>query len=115
MKPPPQHESSGWEGVPPPTPPPANILDDPELWKHPEVQRLIDEWLAQAIPNLDPAAGPWFYDRYGRALNNKTIFATQPPDYAADRHRVIWESARKFTSTNLGILYDYVVKRLRRE
>lgn len=52
----------------------------------------------------------WFFDKYGRLINPKTMKWDMPPDYAAERYRVIWENARRFNSTNLGTLYDFVVR-----
>ena len=88
------------------------ILNGPEPWKHPEVQRLIDLWLSIAIPPEDPETGRWFYDKYGRTINPRTMDNRMAPDWASYRHRFIWERARRFTSTNQGTLYDFVVRRL---
>ena len=102
------------DGPKKPTKPPSgpDILNGPEPWKHPEVQRLIDLWLSIAIPPIDEPKGPWTYDKYGRAINPRYMDNSMPPDWAGYRHRFTWERARRFDSTNHGTLYDFVARRL---
>lgn len=102
-----------------PAPPPAiaaprgpSVLDGPEPWKDPAVQRLIDLYLSTAIPAGKDPAERWFFDKYGRLINPRSMRWDLPPDYAADRYRVIWENARRFQSTNLGTLFDFVTRRI---
>ena len=90
-----------------------NVLEDPQPWKYAEVRNLIDRWLATAIPTDTTPGGPWFYDKYGRLVNNKSVYGTQPPDHASYRHKFLWGLAKDFDSTNLGTMYDYVVKHLK--
>ena len=101
---------------PAPTPPtPEEIVNGPAPWTNPEVQRLIDLWLSIATPPLEPVDGrPWFYDKWGRHLNNYNVWANYEPDHGSmTRHQWVWQFAKKLESTRHGTLYEFVLGMLR--
>ncbi len=107
--------SPGPAPAPTPTPPtPDEMLADPTPWKFAEIQRLIDLWLSIAVPPLERVKGvPWFYDEYGRMLNNVTAWANQKPDWAGYKYRFLWERSQRMDSVSHGTMYEFVVGMLR--
>lgn len=108
----------------PPTPPDSpelpptweEIINGPEPWNNPEVQRLIDLWLSVAYPKSSPPLGkeyaPWYYDQWGRMLN-PWFTAKIPPDWAPYKYKFLWERSRKYDSEQHLTMYEFVVGRLR--
>ena len=96
-------------------PTPEEIVNGPAPWANPQVQNLIDLWLSIATPPLKPVDGrSWFYDEWGRMLNNYTAFAHIPPDHGAmPRHQYVWQFAKEMKSVKHGTLYEFVLGMLR--
>ena len=99
----------------PKQPTPEEVVNGPAPWANPQVQNLIDLWLSIATPPLEPVDGrPWFYDEWGRMLNNYTAFAHIPPDHGAmPRHQYVWQFAKEMKSVRHGTLYEFVLGMLR--
>ena len=99
---------------PTPKPTPEQIVNGPNPWENREVQNLIDLWLSIATPPLKPIDGfPWFYDKWGRHLNNHNVWANYEPDHSGTRHQYVWQLAKKLKSTRHGTLYEFVLGMLR--
>ncbi len=89
----------------------AALLARPDAWEDPRIRRLIDTWVSLAVPPLED--GPWFYDEWGRALNNKNCFALQPPDpRGRGPYEFIWRHASRLPSVAHGTLLEFVTGKL---
>jgi len=80
---------------------------------YPGILRIMDEWLAQAIPPQKPGES-LRYESWGRIVGqslsaNLTVNGT--PNTTLSRCEWLWEMAAGLQSTNLGTLKEYVEKR----
>jgi hypothetical protein len=102
--------------------PPANPLDllrAPQAWKHPTVQRLIDEWLRVSSPDIAPS-GPqdkrtWRWSDWAVALGEGTKVAGPPDHGTLQRHEYLLEFSSRFGSRSHGTMREYLEARLRGE
>lgn len=87
-------------------------MDTPP-WEHAEVQRLTDEWLSRAVAATTAEGRPVRYNEWAQPLApgaRSTGAPEHPPDWS--RHRYLWETRARWTSTNLCSLGDFLERRM---
>ncbi|MFA5904141.1 MAG: TlpA disulfide reductase family protein [Desulfobacula sp.] len=92
----------------------TELLNHPNAWQDPDVQKRMDQWLSTALPERvaeDPTAR---YETWGR-ITGRGITMAGPPDIAEPRYQYLWRNASKFPSMNLCTMRVYVERTLKGE
>ncbi len=95
------------------------VAEDPEdqnPWERADVQRMTDEWLSQAVAGLTREGREVRYNEWAQPLAPGARSTGAPERPAGwSRHRYLWETRARWTSTNLCSLGDYLERRMNGE
>lgn len=92
----------------------SEALNKPDSWKDLRIQQLIDQWLANALPEHVRQDSTARYEKWGR-ITGRGITMAGRPDINEERHQYLWRNAAKFPSLNLCTMRVYVERNLKEQ